>query len=87
MALSETKAIDQITVTENGIILVREATRVLRDDVQIAETYHRWSIAPGDDVSTMPENVQAICNTTWTPEVISAHKALLASLADRTDRP
>ena len=74
MALTETKTIDQITVTENGIVLVREATRVLRDGTQIAETYHRWSFAPGSDVSAMPENVQTICNAVWTPEVIEAYQ-------------
>lgn len=77
MALTETKSIDQITVTENGTVLIREATRVLRDDIQIAETFHRWSFTPGSDVSDMPENVKAICNTAWTPEVISAYQAQL----------
>lgn len=77
MALTETKVIDQITVTENGTLLVREATRVLRDDVQIAQTFHRWSFTPGQDVSEMPENVKAICNTAWTPEVIEAYQSSL----------
>ena len=74
MALTETKTIDQITVTENGIVLVREATRILKDGVQIAQTFHRWSFAPGQDVSEMPENVKAICDTAWTPEVIEAYQ-------------
>jgi len=74
MALTETKTIDQITVTENGIVLVREATRILKDDVQIAQTFHRWSFAPGDDVSAMPENVKAIAQAAWTPEVIEAYQ-------------
>ena len=77
MTLTETKTVDQITVTENGTVLVREATRVLRDDVQIAQTFHRWSFAPGSDISEMPENVKAICNVTWTPEVIEAYQAQL----------
>lgn len=81
MALTETKTIDQITVTENGTVLVREATRVLRDGTQIAETYHRWSFTPGSDVSEMPANVQAICNTAWTPEVIAAYQAQLEASA------
>ena len=74
MALEEIKNIDQITVTENGIVLVREATRILKDGVQIAQTFHRWSFTPGQDVSEMPANVQAICNTAWTPEVIEAYQ-------------
>lgn len=74
MALTETKTIDQVTVTENGTVLVREATRILKDGVQIAQTFHRWSFVPGQDVSEMPENVKAICNTAWTPEVIEAYQ-------------
>ncbi len=74
MALTENKVIDQITVTENGTLLVREVTRVLRDDEQIAQTFHRWSFAPGSDISEMPQNVQDIASITWTPEVLSAYQ-------------
>ena len=85
MALTETKTIDQITVTENGTVLVREATRILKDGVQIAQTFHRWSFAPGQDVSEMPANVQAICNTAWSPEVIEAYQnSLNAGLPNAT---
>ena len=77
MALTETKVIDQITVTENGTLLVREATRVLRDGEQIAQTYHRWSFAPGADISEMPQNVQDIANVTWTADVLAAYQAQL----------
>ena len=85
MALEETKSIDQITVTENGTVLVREATRILKDGVQIAQTFHRWSFAPGQDVSEMPANVQAICNTAWSPEVIEAYQnSLNAGLPNAT---
>ena len=75
MALTETKVIDQITVTENGTLLVREATRVLRDGEQIAQTFHRWSFTPGSDLSEMPQNVKDIANVTWTPEVLAAYQA------------
>ena len=75
MALTETKVIDKIEVVETGHIQVREATRILKDGEQIAQTYHRWSFAPGSDVSAMPANVQAIAQVTWTPEVIAAYQA------------
>ena len=77
MALTETKVIDQITVTENGIVLYREATRILKDGEQIAQTYHRSSLAPASDLAGVPENVVAICNVVWTPEVIAAYQAQL----------
>lgn len=75
MALTETKVIDKIEVVENGTLQVREATRILKDGEQIAQTYHRWSFAPSYDVSEMPANVQAIAAAAWTPEVIAAYEA------------
>jgi len=75
MALTKETAVDQITVTENGIVLVREATRIMEDGVQLSQTYHRTSLVPAQDVSNEPANVVAICNVAWTPEVIAAYKA------------
>jgi DNA-binding transcriptional LysR family regulator len=78
MALTETKTVDQITVTENGIVLYREATRILKDGDQIAQTYHRSSLMPGQDLTGVPSNVVAICNTAWTDAVIAAYQAQVA---------
>jgi DNA-binding transcriptional LysR family regulator len=77
MEITETKTVDQITVTENGIVLYREATRILKDGEQIAQTYHRSSLTPGQDLTGQPANVVAICNAAWTEEVISAYQAQL----------
>jgi hypothetical protein len=73
--LTETKTVDQITVTENGIVLYREATRILKDGDQIAQTYHRTSLIPGQDISSQPAQVVAICNAVWTEAVIAAYQA------------
>ena len=73
----EIKVIDQITATENGTILVREATRIIKDGQQIAQTFHRWSFAPDSDISEMPQFVQDIAKVVWTQEVIDAYKASL----------
>ena len=75
MALEEIKLIDKIEVVENGTLQVREATRIMKDGQEIAKTYHRWSFAPGSDVSEMPANVQAIAEAAWTTEVIAAYQA------------
>ena len=75
---TETKTVDQITVTENGTVLYREATRILKDGEQIAQTYHRSSLTPGQDLTGVPSNVVAICNTAWTQEVIDAYQAQMA---------
>jgi hypothetical protein len=80
MALIKETAVDQITITENGIVLYREATRVIDDGNEIAKTYHRTSLIPAQDLTDVPANVVAICNTAWTPEVIAAYQADVAAL-------
>jgi hypothetical protein len=79
MALTKEVAVDQITVTENGTVLVREVTRIMEDGKQLSQTYHRTSLAPEADLTGVPANVAAICNLTWTPEVIAAYKAQQAA--------
>ena len=78
MALTKETTVDQITVTENGIVLYREATRIMEDGVQLSQTYHRTSLTPGQDIADQPQKVQDICNVAWTPEVIAAYEAQLA---------
>jgi len=75
MAITKESKIDQITVTENGIVLFREATRILEDGVELSKTYHRSSLTPGQDVSGVPANVQAICSAAWTADVVDAYQA------------
>jgi len=75
MSLTKSTVIDQITVTENGIILYREATRIMEDGVQLSQTYHRSSLTPGQDLTGVPANVVAHCNTAWTADVVAAYQA------------
>ena len=79
MSLTKTTAVDQITVTENGVILYREATRIMEDGTELTKTYHRNSLTPAQDLTGVPEKVVAICNTAWTPEVIAAYQAAEAA--------
>ena len=78
MSLTKTTTVDQITVTENGIVLYREATRIMEDGKEISKTYHRSSLAPAQDLTGVPANVAAICNAAWTAEVIAAYQAAQA---------
>ena len=79
MSLTKTTNIDQITVTENGIVLYREVTRILEDGNPISQTYHRSSLTPGQDLTGIPANVAAICNVAWTQEVIDAYNEQIAN--------
>ena len=80
MSLTKTTIIDQITVTENGIVLYREVTRIMEDGNQISQTYHRSSLTPAQDLTGVPANVVAICNAAWTEEVIAAYQAQQQSM-------
>lgn len=79
MSLTKTTTVDQITVTENGIVLYREATRIMEDGNQLSQTFHRSSLTPAQDLTGIPANVVAICNAAWTPEVITAYQAAQAA--------
>lgn len=78
MALTKTTVVDQITVNENGIVLYREATRIMEDGNELSKAYHRSSLTPGQDLTGIPANVVAHCNVAWTSEVIAAYQAAQA---------
>ena len=77
MSLTKTTIIDQITVTENGIVLYREAIRIMEDGNELSKTYHRSSLMPGQELTGIPANVVAICNVAWTEAVVAAYQAQL----------
>ena len=79
MALSKEVVIDKIEIVENGIIQVRQATRIMEDGKQLSSSYTRWSLDPGQDVSDQEPRVQAICAATWTEEVVAAYQAAIAA--------
>ena len=82
MALTERSAIDKIEVLENGIIQIRQANIVERDGVEIAKSYHRWTLTPGQDISDQEQRVKDIANAVWIPEVVAAYLASLPKPAD-----
>ena len=81
MSLSKEVVIDKIEVVENGIIQVRQVTRIMEDGQQLSSSYHRWSLTPGHDVTDQPANVQAIATAAWTPAVVAAYTAAIEAAA------
>ena len=79
MSLIKITNIDQITVTENGTVLYREATRIMEDGKELSKTYNRSTLIPDQDLTGIPANVAAICNVAWTAEVIAAYQAQVAA--------
>jgi hypothetical protein len=83
MSLTKTVTIDQITITENGIVLYREATTIKEDGEEISKKYHRTSLTPGQDLTGQPEKVVAICQVAWTKDVVDAYNAAQLENASR----
>jgi hypothetical protein len=68
MSLTKEVVADKIEVVTSGdttVVQVRTATKVLEDGAVISQSYHRHVIQLGDDYSSEPSNVQAICNAVF----------------------
>lgn len=83
MSLSKEINIDKIEIVENGTVQVRQVTRIIEDGNELSKSYHRWTIAPGQDYSGQPDNVKAICQAAHTPAVIAAYEAQQAALRNK----
>lgn len=66
-------------ILPNKTIQIRTTTIVEEDGAELARSYHRHVVHPGDDVTGETQEVQAIANALWTTEVIAAYEASVAS--------
>ena len=74
MALEEKSVVDSINVLESGQMEVRTATIVKKDGVEIAKSFHRHVVSPGDDLALEDPRVADIGAVVHTAEVIKAFK-------------
>ena len=77
MALIEKQIVDLVELVQSNHIQVRTANIIEKDGVEIARTFHRHVLSPGDDVINEDAKVQAIANAVWTEEVIAEYQASL----------
>jgi len=77
MALLEKQIVDLVELVQTNHIQVRTANIIEKDGVEIARTFHRHVLAPGDSIVNEDPKVQAIVNAVWTEEVIAAYQASL----------
>ena len=76
MALTEETVQDKIEIVGDfKHVQVRTATVIKRDGAEISRSFHRHVVSPGDDITSESAEVQAICNTVHTPEIIAAWEA------------
>lgn len=69
--LEKQESYSKIEVLESGVVQLRLTTKVLDDGEIISQAHHRSMVTPLDDISDLPDNVQAVCNAFWTDELIA----------------
>jgi hypothetical protein len=65
MALVKEIVIDKIEVLGSGSIQVRQATRVLEDDVVLSTSYHRHVLEKDADLTNEDPRVAAVATAAW----------------------
>lgn len=61
-------------ITEEGIIMVRQITRVLEDGKVLSKSYHRHTVTPKDNVDNEDDRTKIIVNAIYTPEFIAEYE-------------
>ena len=67
--LEKKESYSKIEALESGVVQLRKTTTVYDDGQVLSQSHHRSVVSPLDDISELPDNVQAVCNAFWTDEV------------------
>ena len=57
--------IDKIEIVESDAVQVRQVVRIVEGGKTLSESYNRWVLNKGDDISEQDAKVQAVCNAVW----------------------
>jgi len=79
MAFTERQEHKIEIIPPHSILQVRRADIVLKDGAEVGRTYHRHCVAPGDDTSNEPPEVQAVAKALHTPECCAAYATAQAA--------
>lgn len=75
MPLEKKISIAKIDVSNIGVVTVDMEICVTEGSRSAKQVLHSFEIAPGDDYSTQPAEVQSACSAAHTQEVIAAYQA------------
>ena len=82
--LEKNEAYTSIDIKELGQVSLRKTTRVTDDGTVISESHHREVRVPNQDITDLPDNVQAVINAYWTQEVIGAWNELHQQITEES---
>lgn len=74
--LEKVESYTKIEISELGQVSLRKTTKILDDGSVISESHHREVRVPNQDITDLPDNVQAVINAYWTQDVIDAWNEL-----------
>ena len=77
--ITEKTVLSLVEVTPTGFVNVRLANQILDGETIKAQTFHRYCLAPGSDLTGQPEQVVTVATAAWTAEVVAAYQAQLAT--------
>jgi hypothetical protein len=77
--LTERTIFSLCEVLPSTVLQVRLSDQIVDGEVVKASTFRRYCLAPGSDLTGQPEQVVAIANAVWTPEVIASYQAQVAT--------
>ena len=69
--LEKQEIYSKIEVIESGQVQLRKTTKVLEDGQVISQSHHRSVVTPLDDITSLPQSVQDVCNAYWTDDIRS----------------
>jgi len=69
--LEKQESYSKIEVLESGVVQLRKTTKVLDDGQVISQAHHRSVVTPLDDITSLPQSVQDVCNAYWTEDIRS----------------
>jgi hypothetical protein len=75
MPLTERTVFSLCEVLPSAVLQVRMANQIVDGETVKAQTYNRYCLTPGSDLTGQPEQVIKIANAVWTPEAIAAYNA------------
>jgi hypothetical protein len=76
VAFEKHSEVDQVEVVgPYRCVQVRVAVVIKEDGQEVSRAFHRYVVRPGDDYSSEPELVRAICAAAHTTDIIAAYAA------------
>jgi hypothetical protein len=77
--LEKISVIDKIEILEDGQVQIRRADKIMEDGVEIAKTYHRHALAPGENLAGQDKRVADVAGLIWTADVVKTYKDSIAT--------